>query len=741
MIHKITFNTDFTLFNINRNFSLMTAPHRSILYVLLPLILYSSLISAEDYFANKKIQLIESQQTPLIDGIFNEEEWQDATVINNLIERDPVIGRTPEFKTKIYVKYDSKYLYFAAIMEQNADTIAANQLVQGQRTWHDDFFGVFIDPSNQKNDSYYFHVNPNSIREDALIENRQYIGEWSSIWQARAQVNDDNWVVEMAIPVQSLSFNQDISDWGLQFRRKLHNPRREYYWNLNNEGWGWYTSQSGTMQGINGLDTGIGLEVKPSLSLKNQAFTTQDNEVKAFQPSLDIFYKITPSLTTALTLNTDFSGTDVDQQQVNLSRFSLFLSEKRDFFLQDAGIFEFGGLSSNGRPFFSRKIGLSSTGTALDIDAGIKLTGKIDKFNLGLLAVQQDAENLNDGSSYVSVLRTRYNINENGYIGGIITSGNPEIDQPDKLFGVDMRQSFSLSDGNKIEGSFWWQKVDNHNGPGTNNNAYGGNITLPNDKFLAEIDYAVIEENFKPALGFVNRKNIKKLATHFVYRNRLNNDYFTSIQSRLNYDHTTDINGRKLSHFLLFRPMELNFVNNSHGNLGYKKFFERIDNSFTLVNKVDIPVGDYHFNRYGFYYRTDHSRPYSAYAYLETGDYFHGKRDDLNIGLWFNPNKHVAINSEYRIKKMRFAQDKFDTKTIRLNINLAINAFWAWTTKIQYDNVSDSAGLFSRIKFEPKAGEVYQLVLSRSFEVDDEFSRFKTQQQQLLIKGAYTYRF
>ncbi|MEW6990850.1 DUF5916 domain-containing protein [Colwelliaceae bacterium 6441] len=693
-------------------------------------------------FANKQFQIESSDNTPVIDGIFHQDEWQDAVIIEDLVERTPVIGRTPEYSTKIFAKYDSQYMYFVAIMEQKSTSTVANQLVQGKNAWQDDYFAVEIDPTNGKTDAYYFHVTPNSIREDGLVENREYIEEWQGIWQARASINEDHWVAEIAIPIQTLSFDQDISNWGIQFRRRITDPSRQYFWNLNDtEGWGWYANQSGTMQGVSDLDTGLGLEVKPSLALKEHNFIEHPDNFKHFQPSLDMFYKLTPSLTTALTFNTDFSGTDVDEQQVNLGRFSLFLPEKRDFFLQDAGIFEFGGLRSNGRPFFSRTIGLSSQGSPLDIDAGIKLTGKMGKFNVGLLTVQQDAENSADGSAYVSVARSRYAINDKGYIGAIVTSGNPSINKQDTLVGFDVRQGYTLDNGLLVEANAWWQSVDNHGQESNNNSAYGINIMLPNDKYWAKVNYMVIEENFNPALGFVNRNNIKQFSSEFLYRNRLNNDWVNSIQSRLIYDYTTDTHGVKLSERKKVRPFEFSFANNDYANMAYIDRFERVESTFSLAGEVDILPGDYNFARYSIFYESNNSKPISTYLWYEIGDYFNGERDDYKIGFRLKPNKHIYLNGEYTINKMNFDGYKFDTETIRLNINLAVNAFWAWTNNIQYDNVSDNAGLFSRIKYEPQAGEVYQLVLSRAYDVEDNLSRFHTQSQEVSLKAVYSLRF
>jgi len=210
---------------------------------------------------------------------------------------------------------------------------------------------------------------------------------------------------------------------------------------------------------------------------------------------------------------------------------------------------------------------------------------------------------------------------------------------------------------------------------------------------------------------------------------------------QLQYNYTTDINGLKMSEKKKLRPIEFDFANNDYANTAYTSRFERVQHTFSLAGEVDILPGDYNFDRYSVYYRGSRSKPYSAYIWFETGDYFNGERDDYKLGFNLKPNKHIFINGEYTVNKMKFGMHKFDTKTIRLNINLAVNAFWSWTNNIQYNNVSDGLGLFSRLKFEPQAGEVYQLILSRAFAVDDEFSRFETVSQEMALKGVYTIRF
>jgi len=306
---------------------------------------------------------------------------------------------------------------------------------------------------------------------------------------------------------------------------------------------------------------------------------------------------------------------------------------------------------------------------------------------------------------------------------------------------MDVRQGFKLVNGLNIDTNLWWQQVDNYQQPNNENYAYGFNVSLPNDKYSGYINYMEIGENFNPSLGFVNRTGIRKFESELKYRNRVNNENFNSISMRGQYTHVTNTDGLKLSERYSFRPIELEFANNDYTNLLFVNRFERVQHAFSLAGKVNIDAGDYTWQRYGIWYGMNESRPYSAYFWHEQGGYFNGDRQSYRIGVDLKPNKFIYINADYRLNKMQFANTSFDTKVIRLNANIAFNANWAWTNNIQYDNVSDKMGIFSRLKFEPQAGELYQIILSRGFTVDDEMSHFTSDFQDIAFKGVYTLRF
>jgi hypothetical protein len=214
---------------------------------------------------------------------------------------------------------------------------------------------------------------------------------------------------------------------------------------------------TGEMHGMAGLDQGAGVDVVPSFALSQRDRFAADGASLVSKPSLDVFWRITPSLSSALTLNTDFSATDVDDRQVNLTRFSLFFPEKRDFFLEDSEVFEFGGLAQNGRPFFSRTIGLSATGQPIDLDGGLRLSGKLGRYTLGMLAVRQEAAGALDAQD-VFVGRAYMGFGEQSTVGGIVTFGDPASGRDNHVVGADLLlRDQLLLDGALLEARAWAQ--------------------------------------------------------------------------------------------------------------------------------------------------------------------------------------------------------------------------------------------------------------------------------------------
>jgi len=353
----------------------------------------------------KSFDAVRTDTAPVIDGHLDEPLWQRATVIDDMHEIRPNEFGEPSEETRFYVIYGDNAMYIGAeFLDSEPEQVVARVLRQGDWSEGDDGLKVILDPFNQGRAGYVFYVNPHGVRAEGLFRNvTETNWDWQGIWQAAARLNGQGWTAEIAIPFKTLSFDPANETWSINFNRKIGRRNEEIGWVSYNRVQN--PANSGEIRGLVGLQQGLGLDVVPGLRISESRDYIGNLSSTAFEPSLDVFYKPTPALTAALTINTDFSGTTVDTRQINLTRFSIFFPEQRSFFLQDNDIFEFGRITSgrgnqggiptsaqeSGRPFFSRRIGLSDDGETIDIEGGLKLTGRAGRWNFGVLDIRQSA--------------------------------------------------------------------------------------------------------------------------------------------------------------------------------------------------------------------------------------------------------------------------------------------------------------------------------------------------------------
>ena len=311
-----------------------------------------SLNSGAQQAARKTFVAPKLTQAPALDGVLDEDVWKQAAVVDDLTAYVPIPGVQPSEYSRFLVYYDEDALYIGAeLNDRSVGKIVRRQLIQNQAVFDDDHIQIMLDPYDTRRGGYLFYVNPNGVQRDGLVfGNNRFNMNWDGIWQAKSAVSEGGWSVELALPFKTLSFDPKRGSWGINLARAVRRNGEEVAWSYREARP--TLDAMGLMQGLDGIRTGRGLDVVASAAAtERKDFITADG-TSDLEPSLDVFYRLTPSLTGALTLNTDFSATEVDDRQVNLTRFSLFFPEKRDFFLQDADIFEFGELSQNGRPFF-----------------------------------------------------------------------------------------------------------------------------------------------------------------------------------------------------------------------------------------------------------------------------------------------------------------------------------------------------------------------------------------------------
>lgn len=670
---------------------------------------------------------------PVIDGVLDEQVWAKATRIGDFHQTRPNDHGAPSERTEVQIAIDDDTIYLAfRVYDSEIDQLVAKGLIQGQNFFSDDRVGVNFDTFNDRRNSYFFQVNANAIRREALTGNDYFIDEWDTVWFAETKVYDWGWVAEMAIPTKSIAFDPNSTTWGVNFTRQMPRRGEELAWSSLDRNSN--PSHYGYMDDISGLTQGLGLEIAPSVSL-GYIDDGDSGSDTLFEPSITTFYNITPSLTAGLTLNTDFSATEVDDRQVNLGRFSLFFPEKREFFLRDASIFEFGGIGQSGRPFFSRRIGLSNEGNPLGIDVGAKLSGRAGDWNLGALAIKQET-GVDGADENLFVGRASRNVFDESQIGVIATYGDPTSTDGNSLIGVDYNYRNSHIFGDQtVSANFWYQQTDT-DGFNDQQSAFGAQLDFPNDKISGFIDFKRIEENFNPALGFVNRRGTNQIDTQIRYKHRLEDNFWQWYRTRLQLFRSELIDGGLQSEFLFWNFFE----GFSKGNDFFRFFVGRIQDGvtepFDITEGLEIQAGEYSSNRYGFFFETGPQRPLRMELEIANGDHFGGTRLQITPKIEWRPNKHFFASIALDENRIKLPQGNFTSRLFSARLNYAFNSKWAWLNVAQADNSSDVLSLNSRIRYQPRADREYFLVFNQNRDrVTDEIL-----DTAIIFKASFNFR-
>ena len=686
----------------------------------------------------KSFEIYRTDTPPVIDGKLDDAVWDKAAFIDDFHQTVPEDGARPTERTIVRVTYDDNYLYIAAnLLDSEPSAISAKQMIQGKFFYSDDRFWVTLDSFNNKRNDYFFQVNANGVRRDALRENNaSFIDEWATIWLAESTVHDDGWATEIAIPFNSISFSPNSDTWGINFGRGIVRKQEFNMW-ASHERQDW-PAYGGEVTGIEGIEQGLGLDVVPSINVSQQRDLVFNESDNGFEPSLDVRYRITPSLSATLTLNTDFSTAEVDEQQVALDRFSLFFPEKRDFFLQDAGIFEFGNIDTNGRPFFSRRIGLSGDGQAVGIDGGVKLTGRVGDFNVGALAIRQEAYGDVEATD-LFVARGSFNVFEESAVGFIATHGDPTSNISNSVVGVDFlyRNSDGLF-GEILTGKFWAQQSDTGDRDG-DDAAFGAQIEIPSDKLSAYIGGEYIEENFNPALGFVNRAGIRRAEAGTRYRYRPEQGRWRAVNAQVDADQVSDMDGNVLSRKVRFRP-SLYSHRDDFLFVDFERNKEVVLEDFSLFGRLNVPAGEYEFDRVRAEIATGQQRPVRLILSVQDGGFFGGDRLEKFVEVQWRQSAYFFVGASFTENVVDLPSGSFTSHLASLRTDVAFDSRWSWGTLLQYDNTAEVVGINSRIRYIPEAGKELLLVLNHGLNVDPA-NRLSTTQSDIGLKLSYTFRY
>jgi hypothetical protein len=733
-----------------------------------PFLILLFMFSAFSAFASEgtpRVRIVWIDSPPRIDGRLDDEVWQAAPQIEKLTQVQPVQGAEPTQKTEVWIATDGKTLYLAIrCHDTNPELIVANRMLRDDFYFWDDRITFAFDTFHDRRNGYVFEINPLGGRHDILVEGSSFEGSWDTIWEVETSIDANGWSVEFAIPFQSLNFDPEGDTWGFNFSRGIRRNNEDMRWSdpypqrfVSDLG------RAGVLEGMRGVEQGLGLEIVPSLTLghvekhdENPVTNIVRHSSKTrLDPSIDVFYKLLPSLTASVTAYTSFDETEADLRQLNLTRFNLFFPEKRKFFLQDALIFDFAELSEpqnrasvlNGKPFFSRRIGVNGD-EPVDILVSGKVTGRVDRFKIGVLHSLVDSR-VGIAQQNLTVGRIAMNLLGESSLGVIATHGDPDGRVDNTVVGTDfIYRDTNFRRGKALGGTAWYQhsftqgdalleeEVTSLRNGDAKQNAYGWTLEYPNDLVNWKLGFRGIEKNFNPELGFVNRRGIRQYDGE--YRNRIRRGgwlrtFDTTVSGLVVTDASNKIETGKFS----ITPVAIATDIGEDIEFSYSHHVERPRPNSEVAGDP-IAVRSYTFDRGSMRLSTSRNRQVRGEVHLEAGSYYDGHLTSVAPEIEWRPSRHWLFLLHYEFNDIRLPDNRRQSHLVRLRVNVQFTPEASWITLVQYDNDTDSVGINSRLRWIIQDGREFFIVFNQGLDVK---GGVHSTRSEPLIKGLWTVRF
>jgi len=651
----------------------------------------------------RTVTAVEAREPIVVDGALDEAVWIEAEPATGFVQAEPHEGAPATEATEVRIAYDHDALYVAVRCADTATAAIINDIRKDFTAGEQDSFELILDTFADRRNGFVFVINPVGAKSDAQIANegRDVNTSWDGVWSVATKRDAGGWTAEIRIPFKTLRFDGGGTGvWGVNFSRRIRRKNEVDFWSPVPRVYNLYrASLTGTLVGLSGASQGRNLRVKPWISGDATRATAASAFDGGAHAGLDVKYGVTPSMTVDVTVRPDFAQAEADEQQVNLTQFSLFYPGKREFFLENSGMFYFGDIPRESRVgtarfsppeeemllFFSRRIGLTDTGDQIPILAGGRLTGRVGRFGVGAMTIQTGDRGSRDGDNY-TVLRGRRDILRNSDVGAIFLSRTSTGASNDRnsVAGVDANFRFrhALSINTFLTKS---------STPGvTGSEAAGkGSVTWNDNRVHVQYSLLSVGDRFRDDIGFIKRTGIRKHFVDFGVRSRP--DVLRKIGIRELHPHTrwniyTDHSNVAVTH-------------NNHIGIGaflenggyvegaWNGRLERIDTPFRIRPDQRFEPGRYGWDEYYFELETNHSRKMSGSAKIQKGGFWTGTQRTTMAALLVRPSYHVSVDLLLQRNEIELPlpMHDFTTTLVSSRIGYAFNTRTFLDTLLQYN--------------------------------------------------------
>ena len=626
-----------------------------------------------------------------VDGELSESDWQKATPIHQFTQYEPYEGAQMTEPTEVRILYDDRHIYFGFVCsESEPSKIVANKMRRDAMLYDNDTVFVMLDTYNDRRSGFFFRVNPLGAKEDvAIMDSGDSRNEnWNAVWDSRAKINGDNWTTEIAIPFSQLRFkDEEVLTWGLNLGRSIQKNQEEGTWAPVPAAYTYLaryrTTQLGSLTGLSGISQRRNIEFLPYF-LPGVARTKEDGTVSVFDLGGDVKVSVTSNLTADLTVNTDFAQVEADREETNLTRFSLFFPEKRQFFLEGAGLFDFGipRTSYNAPPplllFYSRRIGIEE-GHAIPIMAGGKVTGKVGGFGVGLLNVLTDnySADATESADAVDVDRRNYSVLRikrdlfTGSSVGMIAINKQGLDTHNRAAGVDFiyRPTGEINfrglwartfDPSAISGQASpGNSILSNEPPTANPNAlyFGGNWQSSIARLNAS--YTDIGEDFNPEVGYVYRTGSRWFRGEARATPYLNWSVFRRLWTGPEVDFILDSDNELETRTFMWSTW-LELATHGFGGLRVSRNYENLTDDFEIREGIIIPRGRYSYNNYNLMLNAQ-GQIFNGRFGFNIGDFYNGTRRGFDLRFDIRFSGRLNLEPRYEFNRVTLPEGSFDT--------------------------------------------------------------------------------
>ncbi|MBI4887834.1 MAG: carbohydrate binding family 9 domain-containing protein [Acidobacteria bacterium] len=715
-------------------------------------------VVARDAEGRVTVRAVRLSEPLVVDGLLRDPIYTQVRAIGDFVQQEPHEGEPATERTEMWIFFDATNLYIAVrCLDSQPDRIIANEMRRdGNNIFQNDNVQLAIDTFYDRRSGFSFQTNAlGALRDQEISDERTTNTDWNTVWDVRGARTDEGWSAEFVIPFKSLRYRASGAQvWGINMQRVVRWKNERSYLAGVPASYGGRginkLSSAATLVGLEVPPQGRNLEIKPyaisGVTTNRQSVPVLSNDVSG-DAGVDVKYGLTRGLTADVTYNTDFAQVEEDEQQVNLTRFSLFFPEKRDFFLEGQGIFAFGpgregGFSGVATPltpvvFFSRRIGLNE-GQKVPILAGGRVTGRQGRYTVGALNIEtKAAQTGGTPATNFSVVRVRRDILRRSAIGFIGTERAPHAVGQDssQVMGVDAALAFF--ENLTINSYYARSRTPGRRGDDA---SYLAQLAYAGDLYGMNLEHLTVGDAFNPEVGFLRRESFRRTyGQGRVSRRPRASRLARKVSAEGSLDYITDPGGRLESREAQ-ASTRVEFNSGGFWSMDYTRNYELIREPFEIAKGIAIRPGGYSFEGIQTQYYMSPQRKLTGRINGSIGSFYDGTRTEVGYNGRVEINSQFAIEPRISLNWIDLSVGRFSTRLLGSRATFAVNTRMAASALVQYNSSSRAMSSNVRLRWEYRPGSDLFVVYSDGRELAG--TRFAPlQNQSFVVKVTRLFRF